>query len=524
MARTLAYFYLAGAALAACTLLVPGVPEERLAPMLVLIALAFVCGLLLHAHGHRLPDAAVPVFLAIGSAAITAAVYIDGHGDSAYALYYVWVGAEAFYFLTRRQAALQMALMAAAYAWALTVLPADMPAQRWLLTVGTGVTAGLVIASQRGRIERLVERLSDAARTDPLTGLLNRRAFEEQFELELERSRRSGRPLSVVVGDLDGFKGVNDRLGHAAGDLLLEALAGELVRWKRRVDVAARIGGEEFALLLPQADERGAFIVAERLRHAVLRAFAAEPLPLTISFGLASWPSHGDDADALLDAADRALYGAKHMGRDRTVIFSAEVARALRPGDEGEIQLATVVNLAEALDIRDTGTARHSQSVGRYARMMADEIGLPPERVERVRIAGVLHDVGKIGIADRVLNKAGPLDPRELAEMRAHPQIAARLLSRPEFVDLRAWILAHHERPDGRGYPYGLRGEEIPLEARILAVADAYEAMTADRVYRPALGEAAARAELERCSGAQFDEAVVDAFMQALGHARLAVA
>jgi len=153
---------------------------------------------------------------------------------------------------------------------------------------------------------------------------------------------------------------------------------------------------------------------------------------------------------------------------------------------------------------------------------MARELGFDEERVERVRLAGLLHDIGKIGVSDSVLSKPGPLDADEWKEMYTHPEIGARLLSRPEFADLRAWILAHHERPDGLGYPYGLNDPEIPLEARILAVADSYEAMTADRVYRPALGEEAARSELEAGAGKQFDAEVVTAFLSALdaGHAR----
>jgi HD-GYP domain-containing protein (c-di-GMP phosphodiesterase class II) len=151
---------------------------------------------------------------------------------------------------------------------------------------------------------------------------------------------------------------------------------------------------------------------------------------------------------------------------------------------------------------------------------MARELGFEEEHVERVHLAGVLHDIGKIGISDRLLSKPGPLDAAEWQEIHTHPEIGARLLSRPEFHDLRAWILAHHERPDGIGYPYGLSGDDIPIEARILAVADAYEAMTADRVYRPALGAEAARAELEAGAGSQFDADVVGAFLRTLDAGR----
>ena len=521
MARTLGWFYVAGATLGGLSLVLPHMRTTNVVAMVVVIALAYAGGALLLAGATRLPEAAIPCFLVVGSVMITAAVYFDGHTSSVYAYFYVWVGVEAFYFLSRRLATLQVLLAGAAYAWALSMIDGDgLADQRWLLTIGTALVAGFLVSYQRNRIDRLVHRLTDAARTDPLTGLLNRRGFEEAFDLELERARRSNRPLSVVAGDLDGFKLVNDRLGHHAGDEALQALANDMSKWKRRIDVVARIGGEEFALLLPDTDERGAFLVAERLRRAVQRTFSDRPLPITISFGIASWPDHGDETELLLRAADKALYAAKDLGRDRSVIYSAEVAGMLAAGgrsaERGEMQLATVIGLAEALDIRDTGTARHSQTVGRYARLMAEELGLPPDHAERVRVAGVLHDVGKIGISDRVLTKPGPLDEGEWEEMRTHPEIAVRLLSRPEFTDLCSWIVAHHERLDGNGYPKGIEGDDIPLEARILAVADAYEAMTADRVYRPALGEEAARAELQAGSGTQFDAYVVGAFLTAL--------
>ena len=387
------------------------------------------------------------------------------------------------------------------------------------LALGGALVLLAVTLHQRRQIATLTARLSDATRIDPLTGLLNRRAFEELFDSELERCRRTGRGLSVIVGDLDGLSEVNKRRGHRGGDAVLQLVARDMEKWKRRIDSAGRIGGEEFALLLPETDEGGAFLVAERLRRAAHRTFADQPMPVTISFGVASHPEHGDERDLLLAAALRANDAAKELGRDRSVIYSTEVARMLAatPGADGaELQLATVVGLAEALDIRDTGSTGHSQTVGRYAQITATELGLTPERIERVRIAGLLHDVGKIGVSDRVITKPGPLDADEWQQMRTHPEIAARLLAHPEFDDLRAWILAHHERPDGRGYPAGLAAAEIPLEAQILAVADAYEAMTADRAYRAALGAEAARAELEAGAGSQFDAAVVRAFLAAL--------
>jgi diguanylate cyclase (GGDEF)-like protein len=517
MARTLGYFYVAGAALGLASLALPSRPQANIAALLALVAFTFAGGVLLILLADRLPAAAIQLFLALASVQIALAVHFDGHASSAFGLYFIWIGLMSFYFLDRVRALCQIAFMGAALAATMTTVSAVVPEQRWLMTVGTALVGGLVVSYMREQIGRLVTQLTDAARTDPLTGLFNRRALEEVFDIELERARRGGRPLSVIIGDLDDFKRVNDRLGHPAGDLALQTLAEELGRWKRRVDMAARVGGEEFAILLPETDERGAFLVAERLRRATQRTFAEEEVPITISFGIASYPDHGEDAEVLLRAADQALYAAKDMGKNRTVIFSAEVVRVLA-GDRAagqELQLATIIGLAESLDIRDTGTADHCHTVGRYAAQIATELGFSPEHVERVGLAGVLHDVGKVGVANGLLAKAGPLDDEEWREMRTHPEIAARLLADADFDDVSAWILAHHERVDGTGYPNGLSADQIPLEARILAVADAFEAMTADRVYSPALGDDAARDELVAGSGAQFDDEVVTAFLRA---------
>jgi diguanylate cyclase (GGDEF)-like protein len=522
MARTLSSFYLAGGVLVLASLALPYAREHVAAEAAVAVA-AFVAGAVLYLLSERLPPVAIPAALALGTILVSVLVLAEGDGGSFYGLFYLWVAVESFYLLSRTGAVVQVGLMAAAYGGVLALVPDDRPVQHWLLVVGVGIVAGVLVASQRGRIDALVATLDDAARTDPLTGLLNRRAFEELFENELDRVHRSGGHLSVLLGDLDGFKAVNDRFGHEAGDAALCRVAEDMLKWKRRVDTPARIGGEELALLLPDTDERGAFLVAERLRRATHRSFAEDPMGLTISFGVASYPEHGDDLRGLMRAADRALYAAKDLGKDRTAIYSPEVARVLAraSGSQGgDLQLAPLMSLAEALDVRDTGNAVHSRTVGRYARLMAVQLGLTPERVERVRVAGVLHDVGKIGVSDPLLVKMGPLAEADWRELKTHPEIGAQLLSRPELADLRSWVLAHHERPDGTGYPFGLSGDEIPLEARILAVADAYEAMTRGRVYREALGREAAEEELRAGAGTQFDRQVVEAFLAGLERER----
>jgi putative nucleotidyltransferase with HDIG domain len=243
---------------------------------------------------------------------------------------------------------------------------------------------------------------------------------------------------------------------------------------------------------------------------------------------VAVYPEHGQRVGELLGAADEAMRAAKALGRDRVVLYSPEVTNTLgmaggRRSVEDQAQLATVLSLAEALDQRDSSTARHSQTVGRLCELMADELGYEPDHVQRIRLAGILHDIGKIGVPDSILWKPGPLTSDEVEQMRRHPEIAARILSAGEMDDIRGWIRAHHERPDGKGYPEGLRGEQIPEEAAILAVADAYEAMISDRIYRMAIGPEAARDELERCSGTQFEPRVVEGLLAALDREPLGV-
>jgi diguanylate cyclase (GGDEF)-like protein len=359
---------------------------------------------------------------------------------------------------------------------------------------------------------RQLELMRHLAEHDPLTGLRNRRGLQEHIDAEIARAGS----VAVIVCDIDNFKRVNDALGYVQGDDALRRFAEVL---GGAGGLAVRLGGEEFALVFPGRAEDEAMAIAERLRAAVTAAFSDFPWPLTTSVGVAVSGPGADTASLLLRAATRAVFGAKRLGRDRCVVYHAEALEALLGSleeDGGGEQLAAAMLLAETLDLRDVSTARHSQTVGRYAEGIARAIGLPEERVQRIRAAGVLHDIGKLGVADAVLQKPGALTDEEWADMRRHPELGARILDHANLRDISGWVLAHHERVDGRGYPHGLAGSAIPLEARILAVADAYEAMTADRPYRDALGHDAAREELERCAGSQFDPDVVAAFLRAL--------
>jgi putative nucleotidyltransferase with HDIG domain len=309
---------------------------------------------------------------------------------------------------------------------------------------------------------------------------------------------------------------VNDEHGHAAGDELLRRVAGIIGSSKRGFDVAARVGGEEFALLAAGSDAHGAYMLAERIRTEVEETADGT----TISFGIATFPLHGGAPEALLRAADQALYAAKRLGRNRTVISSAEVpgilSRPPRGHHDGQVELASLLSLAEALDRRDNGSVSHCQRVGRLAELTARELGMAPDAVERVRLAGVLHDIGRVGIPDELVRKSGPLTEAEWRLVRGHPEIGARMVETTDFGDIRSWILYHHARPDGRGYPAGHPWDEVPLEARILGAADAYEAITSDRPYRAALAVEDAAAVLRNGAGSQFDRQVVDALLRAV--------
>jgi diguanylate cyclase (GGDEF)-like protein/putative nucleotidyltransferase with HDIG domain len=521
-AKVLAVLFAAGATLAAITVALPHSPHANDPALLAIIANAYLVAATLHLLAAKLPAWTLHATLAWGSTLITGVAYFSGESPSPLVFFYLWVFLYASYFFTIRQAVLQIVYVGVAYGALLGVRsPVGGVPAWWLVGMGTLLVGAMVIIAMRARVELLIMRLYDATRTDPLTKLPNRRGFRELLDLELERARRSGSALTLIVGDLDGFKDINDDAGHQVGDIALQRVAKRLSDGKRQIDAVARVGGGEFALILPDSENDWGFAVAERLRHALGEEFANDPTRLTISFGLSIYPEHGETAAALLHAADEALYAAKLRGRDRTVIHDQGLRDEMRmSGDEYDIEgerfLMAVLAMAEAVDLRFSGSARHSETLGRYAEMMARELGLPERRVSRVRLAGILHDIGKAGIPNHILHKPGPLTDEEYVQIKRHPALGAQMTEHISLSDVREWVGTHHERPDGLGYPLGLSGGAIALEARIVAVADAYEAMTSDRPYRDSLGYDAALDELARCAGTQFDARVVGAFIAAL--------
>jgi diguanylate cyclase (GGDEF)-like protein/putative nucleotidyltransferase with HDIG domain len=530
-----AYLGVGAAVIGALGALLPHPAYFNVAGILAVDGTALLWGLWMFRTAGRIPFWLLRLGPALATVMTSVAVYFSGDATSGYALFYVWVGLYVFYFpISNRDAALNVVWALANYGLIIAITPIDpaggsnVVVHHFVITLGTLVTAATLLTYLRGRVEKLLGRLTDAARTDPLTGLPNRVAFHEIVESELERAQPDGRPVSVVVLDLDRFKRVNERLGLAAGDRALRVVSSLLDESARRIDFVARSGGEEFAIVLPETTQHQAFLFAEEMLDKLRETSAAPGMKLRASAGVAVFPDHGSDLATLTAAADRALHAAKALGRDRAVIYSPEVTNVLgavsgRRNVETQAHLATVLSLAEALDQRDSGTAKHSQTVGHLCELMARELGFDDDRVERLRLAGILHDIGKIGVPDSILCKPGPLTSEEMDQMRRHPELGARMLSSSELDDVREWILAHHERPDGTGYPKGLTADEISIEASILAVGDAYEAMTSDRVYRPALGAELAEQELLQNSGLQFSPRVVEAFLRAIARESLSV-
>jgi diguanylate cyclase (GGDEF)-like protein len=519
MARTFTYLFSMGATLALISLLLPHSPDRDTTGLVIatIAAYAVAAGFLI--VFDRLPLWVYEASPLAGTLLVSLAVNFGGsQAATAYAIYYFWVALAACYFLRPPIAIAHLFVASTAYGIVLLVGPSGvaLPGLKWMMVTGTLMVVGILMITLRGQVQRLVTQLAAAARTDSLTQLANRRELEERFAAELERSTRTARPLSMLVLDLDWFKEYNDRFGHNAGDRALVMLAEALKRATRTSDVVARLGGEEFGVLAPETDETEGFLLAERLRAEVRAAFARETEKMTISCGVASFPVHGITSGELLHAADRALYEAKESGRDRSVVFKQAGAEGIEREkiaiERTSPRLASLVSLAEAVD-RRKGSPANSRRVARYAEELARRLNLPEEEVERVRIAALLRDVGEVGVAESILNKAGPLDPRERLEVERHPEIGARIVGAAQLGRVGEWILTHHERPDGQGYPRGLREHQIPLEGRIVAVADAYAAMTADRPYRRPFSEHRARAELQARAGTQFDHDVVEAFL-----------
>jgi diguanylate cyclase (GGDEF)-like protein len=365
---------------------------------------------------------------------------------------------------------------------------------------------------------------------DRLTGVPNRETLLAALTAEVERSARHFKPLSVAFIDIDRFKPINDTFGHNSGDAVLRQVAQVVAGSVRTNDTFGRYGGEEFMLILPETVPEDAVILAEELRNLVMsEQFViadAQALKVTISIGIAGNRGTGLQLDMLVDRADAAMYAAKSLGRNRTYLYKelddeAPVRRAPISAEHraqahaiGQWASDTATQaLASVLAPQPQHRGRPSDMIASLATGIALEMGLPSEEIERIRIASLLHDLGKIAIPDEILDKPSTLSEAEWQTIGEHPRIGQVILEQASSLrDAIPVVLHHHERFNGGGYPHGLRGAEIPLGARIVAVADAYHAMVHDRPYSSARDHDRALEELRAHAGTQFDPKVVNVF------------
>jgi len=423
------------------------------------------------------------------------------------------------------------------------------------------------------------QKAQEQAITDGLTGVKTHRFFMEALSGEWKRSTRAGRSFSLVLMDLDRFKFVNDFYGHLDGDIVLQRVAHILDQNCRRSDVVARYGGDEFVILMPETDAEQSHQLAAKLRSWIASDPVLREKNVTSSFGVATFPTHGSTPQELIQVADASMYLSKHQGgnavstadhfnpdeskqwkrdvleaylgvtlkRQFTTgpdafveIYSRieQFARSLsetgqmtsRPNGNGvhkttassceplpPVVMDTLTSLALAVDAKDQFTQGHSQKVSGYAVLIAEAMGLKDSEIEEIRLGGMLHDVGKVGIAESILNKCSPLNPDEWETMKRHVEYGAKLLEPLRGTErIRDIVAHHHEFFDGSGYPQGLAGSQIPLGARIVAIADAFDTITSERTYKKARTPEEAFQELERCGAAQFDPELVRAFISRL--------
>lgn len=397
----------------------------------------------------------------------------------------------------------------------------------------------------------LVEKSDKYINTDSLTLLYNHRSFQELLSDEILRAETNKQNLSVLMMDICNITKINRELGHAKGDEVIKLVAENIRKNVRENDIAARYGGDEIAIILPNTNVEQAKYVAEYLTYALSCFYIDDVGPVKVSVGISTYPNCANDKEKLLILAEQAMYISKAKGYkdgmsaiisstdfnfwdDAALKSYAEVfsKRRAQLGINFEEELIKKFNsdhanisgnrsfeiassLAGAIDAKDPYTKDHSTSVSRYSEALARAINLPEEEIERIKLGALLHDVGKIGIPETVLKKEGPLSDEEWKIMRQHPIIGAEkvLMPNSSLRDLIPIVKYHHERIDGKGYPEGLKNGDIPLAAKIVAIADTYHALTSDRPYRKGMNITKAISILEEGAGLQWDADLVRTFI-----------
>ena len=370
--------------------------------------------------------------------------------------------------------------------------------------------------------------------TDALTGVGSRRLLEDKLETECARSKRYKHPFSVAILDLDNFKTINDVFGHATGDEALKKLAECMKIQKRIPDILARYGGDEFVILMPETEANDALTFIERIRAKVQQIEVEENVSMTISCGVAqSMPDFSESSSDMIRRADLALYEAKSAGRNCVKLWNKKMSKVLKAGDieferikklkrrvaglseqAEQMFMQSIWGLVQALEAKDSFAKKHSESVMNYAVSIAEMMKIPPKYLEVLRRAAMIHDIGNIGVPDAILSKPGKLTPRERKIIEQHPLIAVRILDKMSFLKQEVAIVrSHHEKWNGQGYPDGLLNTSIPIGARILAVADTFDALISDRSYHNSRSIAEAIEILTDSSGYDFDPEAVKAMI-----------
>jgi diguanylate cyclase (GGDEF)-like protein len=495
MARAQPLVWFAGSAIFLVLVLTGGVNPDATVPLLAIDAFAWAMAAAMVLGRERLPDWFEEFTQYVGIAIVSAIVALDEHPSTFFALFYLWLAVQATYFTHWRRAIVQGVAMALGYAIALALTPGVMfPVVQWLMLVSTAFVIGALVAYMRSRNEELVHRLNAAAETDELTGLGNRRLLLADLEAEIGAATPED-PRMLALFDLDGFKTYNDLYGHPAGDALLRRLGNTLADAVAPAGIAYRLGGDEFCVLAAVSSAASEPLVAAG--RAALTT-EGEGFEVGASSGWVSLPADADEVSDALRTADQRMYAAKGS----RVGASERQARDL---------------LLRVLDAREPALRNRHEGVGQRAAELGKRLGMESEELDVVARAAELHDIGKIGIPEGVLNKPGPLDSLEREMVETHTLIGQRILgAAPAMVPVAKLVRSSHERWDGDGYPDGLAGEEIPLGARVIFVCDAFEAMTSDRPYAATYDTEGALEELRAGAGSQFDPAVVERFRELL--------
>jgi diguanylate cyclase (GGDEF)-like protein len=539
--------YLTGAAGLALVLVLPGAGQldEPLLWTICAAAAAWGAISLLALPWRTVAPWVIHASCTSGFAIIGAVVWAGGGATSPLRFFLFFIVVFAAYFFPRRVAALYLAGCCAVHALPvvydgsaisvgflreLAVIVPVYVVPGAAIIAGKELLVGLREDAERSRARERrtwatqLALLAAQASTDPLTGLLNHRAFHERVAQDVSRSHRHGHALALAMIDIDHFKEVNDSAGHAAGDRILVELAERARQIARTEDVLGRVGGDELAWLLPESEPLQALSAVERLRESI----RAEPIVgyrVTISAGICGLED-AHEAERLFELADGALYWSKAHGRDVSWIYDPDVVQELSADERAEHlershALRALRALARAIDAKDPLTRRHSDRVAELAARLAVASGWSTERVEQLREAALIHDVGKIGVPDAVLLHAGPLEAAERRQVQQHAALSAQIAEEVLAPEQVSWIACHHERPDGTGYPRGLGGEQIPEGAALLALADAWDVMTISRPYSAPKAPEQALTECLAAEGTQFTEGACAALLALSGEGAL---